>query len=79
MTDFSLVGKIRFMSKIKVDPVKCIGCGLCVSITEETFRINDQGKAEVVEGCGEDGECKGCEEKVKEAIEACPVQAISQE
>lgn len=63
------------MSKIKVDPVKCIGCGLCVSVAEEVFRMNDQGKAEVVEKSEE----KSYEEKIKEAIESCPVQAISQE
>lgn len=67
------------MLKIKVDPIKCIGCGLCASISEKCFRINDQGKAEVIEGCGEDEGCKECEEKVKEIIESCPVQAISNE
>lgn len=63
------------MSKIKVDPVKCIGCGLCTSIVEDCFRINDQGKAEAVCECKEEG----CEAKVKEAIESCPVQAITTE
>lgn len=67
------------MSKIKVDPVKCIGCGLCLSIAEDCFRINDQGKAEAVEGCEGDEGCKGCEEKIKEATESCPVQAIATE
>jgi len=73
------------MSKIKIDPVKCIGCGLCVSIAEEVFRMNDQGKSEVVpeeestSGCAACGNCCGPEEKIKEAAEACPVQAIIQE
>jgi len=73
------------MSKINVDPVKCIGCGLCVSVAEEVFRMNDQGKSEVLEKSEEKSDCETCgccggvEEKVKEAIEVCPVKAISQE
>jgi len=74
------------MQKIIVDPVKCIGCGLCVSIAEEAFQMNDQGKSEVLEGsdsescgCAGCGGCGGVEDKVKEAIEACPVKAITQE
>lgn len=78
MTDFDLAGKISFMPKIKVDPVKCIGCGLCASIAEDCFHLNDQGKAETIEGCG-CKEDKGCEVKVKEAAESCPVQAITEE
>lgn len=66
------------MSKIKVDPVKCIGCGLCVSITEDCFRINNQGKAEAIERCeGNEGCEEECVAKVKEAVESCPVQAIN--
>lgn len=64
------------MSKIKVDPEKCIGCGLCASIAEECFKLNDAGKAEAVCECKED---KGCSTKVKEAQDSCPVQAISNE
>lgn len=58
--------------KVTVDEDKCIGCGLCVSLAEEVFKINKMGKSEVV------GECKEQErEKVQEAIDACPVGAIS--
>ena len=63
------------MSKAVVDPVKCIGCGLCVSIAEKVFKIGNQGKAEAIGDCQGDEEC---EAQVKEAIESCPVQAISQ-
>lgn len=61
--------------KVKVDQDKCIGCGLCVSLAEEVFKINEMGKSEAV------GECDSpeCEEKVKEAVSSCPVQAISTE
>ena len=50
---------------MKVDAEKCIGCGACVSICPETFELRD-GKAAVKSD-------KDCDE----AINACPVQAIS--
>jgi len=73
------------MSKIIVDPAKCIGCGLCVSIAEEVFRMNDQGKSEAipeeerVSPCAVCGCCDGIGEKIKEAVESCPVKAITGE
>ncbi len=58
------------MKKIRVDREKCIGCGLCVSIAEKTFRLDKEGKAEIVTEAVDE------EEKVQEAIESCPVGAI---
>ena len=54
----------------KVDKEKCIGCGLCASICSEVFKINKDNKAEVISD--KDIPC------VKEAIESCPVDAISE-
>jgi ferredoxin len=54
---------------VKVDKETCIGCGLCVSICEEVFEMTSDGKAKVKN----DKELP-C---VKEAIENCPVEAIS--
>lgn len=62
------------MAKIKIDQEKCIGCGLCVSIAEKVFRMNEEGKSETIEGYGGIGGYGG---KVQEAIDACPVVAIS--
>ena len=53
---------------VKIDKSKCIGCGACVSTCPEVFEI-DGGKAEVKEQ--KDVPC------VKEAIDSCPVDAIS--
>lgn len=58
------------MQKIKVDPVKCIGCGLCASIAAKAFKLNDKEKAEVLEPVDES------EAKIQEAKESCPVGAI---
>ena len=54
---------------VKVDKKKCIGCGLCVSICEEVFEIDKDQKAKVK--VNKNLPC------VKEAIEQCPVEAIS--
>lgn len=62
------------MKKIKVDQEKCIGCGLCVSIAEKVFRMNEEGKGETIEGY--EG-VEGIEGKAQEAIDSCPVAAIS--
>jgi len=55
---------------IKVDKEKCVGCGLCASICGEVFVIGKDGKAMVK-----------AQKKipcVKEAIDSCPVSAISE-
>ncbi|RLG11010.1 ferredoxin [Candidatus Pacearchaeota archaeon] len=52
---------------VKIDKQKCVGCGACVSICPEAFEMKD-GKAEVK---SQDADC------IDEAIDSCPVQAIS--
>lgn len=61
------------MKKVKVDKEKCIGCGLCVAIAEKAFKLNEEGKVEVLAVEEEE------EAKVQEAIESCAVGAISWE
>jgi len=61
---------IILIMAIKVDKKKCIGCGACVSICPEVFEIGSDGKAKVK-----------AQKKipcVKEAVESCPNNAISQ-
>ncbi len=54
---------------INVDENKCIGCGACVAIDGEHFGFNDQGLSTVVK--------QEVTDSVKEAKDACPVEAIS--
>ena len=54
---------------IKIDKNKCIGCGLCSSVCEEVFEMRDDMKAHVKKQ--KNLPC------VKEAIDSCPVEAIS--
>jgi len=53
---------------IKIDKEACIGCGLCASICSEVFEMKE-GKAKV-----KTQKKIPC---VKEAIDQCPVDAIS--
>jgi len=55
---------------VKVNKEMCIGCGLCASLCSEVFGMGSDGKAKVK-----------VQKKipcVKDAIESCPVSAISE-
>lgn len=60
--------------KAIVNQDTCIGCGLCISTVPEVFEVNADGKAEA---CGHTTDENRA--AVQEAIDACPVQAISTE
>jgi ferredoxin len=60
------------MSKIIVDRAKCQGYGTCVSICPQVFRLDKDGKSEVI-----NQDCQNCD--CQRAIDSCPVQAISME
>lgn len=59
------------MEKVKVDKEKCIGCGACVAVSPENFDFNEEGLSIVIND--------EVNEKTIEAIELCPVFAISKE
>lgn len=58
------------MKKLKVDQSLCIGCGLCETIYPEVFKLDENFKAKVIGECGD-------EQKCREAIDSCPISAIS--
>ena len=60
--------------KTIVNQDTCIGCGLCISTVPVVFEVNADGKAEA---CGHTTDENRA--AVQEAIDACPVQAISAE
>lgn len=53
---------------IKVNHDLCIGCGTCEVLCPSVFKLNAEGKADVISQ-----EENGC---AKNAAESCPVQAI---
>lgn len=61
--------------KVKVNE-NCIGCGSCVMMTDEkVFKFNDENLAEAIN----EEIPENMESIVKEAIDACPVDAIEEE
>ncbi|MBD9138890.1 MAG: ferredoxin [Clostridiales bacterium] len=58
--------------KAIVNQDSCIGCGLCISTVPEVFEVNSDGKAEASGHTTTENKSA-----VQEAIDACPVQAIS--
>ena len=56
--------------KLKVDKDKCIGCGTCPILAPNSFKMNDDGKAEEINPHGDDGET------LQAALDSCPVGAI---
>jgi ferredoxin len=58
--------------KAEVDQDTCIGCGLCPSICEQVFSMNDDDKAQAI-----NSEIPSeCIDDAKEARDSCPVSAI---
>ncbi len=53
-----------------IDRESCIGCTLCTQIAPNTFKMMDDGKADVIAPFG-DGE-----EQIQQAIDSCPVASI---
>jgi ferredoxin len=58
------------MKKITIDKDLCIGCGTCTCLAPKTFKLDKEGKAELIESLGDN------EKTIKEAIDSCPVCAI---
>lgn len=57
----------------KVDKEKCIGCGTCVALACNTFKMDEDGKAVVIDPKGDD------DDMIQMGCDSCPTQAISLE
>ncbi len=58
--------------KAYVDQDMCIGCGLCVSLCDSVFELDENGKAfSKIEPVPQSSE--GC---TRDAADQCPVEAI---
>ena len=56
---------------IVIDRDECLGCETCVELCPAVFKMDDDGEKAVVIAPDSDLEC------VEEAIDSCPVEAIS--
>lgn len=56
--------------KIWIDEDACTGCGLCQDTCPEVFELNDVAKVK------QGADFSKLEEKIKEAVEDCPSEAI---
>lgn len=61
--------------KTTVDQDTCIGCGLCPDLCPDVYEMRDDDKAHVIV----DEVSSGSEECVQDAVEQCPVDAITAE
>lgn len=57
--------------KLLVNKKKCIGCGTCTILAAKTFKMDKDGKSEIV---NEKGNSK---KVIQNAIDNCPARAIS--
>lgn len=57
--------------RVLIDPELCMGCENCVDLVPEVFEMKDDLAAVIEEEIPDN-----LEDKVKEAIEICPVEAI---
>lgn len=56
---------------LKVDQDACIGCTLCTQMCPNVFEMDENGKSKVINPDGDS------EEKIQQAIDACPVSCIN--
>ena len=61
--------------KAKVDAETCIGCGLCEATCPHVFKLNENSISEVIV----DSVPLEAEANCREAVDGCPVRAISLE
>ncbi|HFB84088.1 ferredoxin [Thermosulfuriphilus ammonigenes] len=59
------------MARLVVDRELCIGCGTCVELCPEVFELDEEEKSQVKD----EEACSRCD--CQEAIDTCPVEAIS--
>ena len=71
MADLSQNQEVSSVPTPVVDAELCTGCELCVDIAPNTFQMSDEDISVVVDPEGDSAE------DIQEALESCPVEAIS--
>lgn len=69
------------MVSVVIDQDACIACGVCSALCSEVFEKDENGISQITEEYREEevykGEIPEDIECVKEAVDSCPVDAIS--
>ena len=60
---------------LKIDQDKCLRCGMCTGIAMDIFNFNDEGNIQI----NEDNITDENKDSIEDAINSCPVGAISKE
>jgi len=55
---------------LNVDKKKCIGCGTCIALYPDCFKMDENGKVYIMNKCTN-------KDKVNILINSCPVNAIN--
>ena len=61
------------MTRLEIDPERCTGHGRCYDIAPGLFQADEYGHGQVVTGLTPD---KFDEEQARDAVQACPENAI---
>ncbi len=59
--------------KIVLDRSKCVGLGLCESVSPGHFEVQDDGTLLILKSVPDDSDLTG----VEEAVRSCPTSALS--
>jgi ferredoxin len=62
------------MARIVVDTVKCVGLGVCESLADQVFELNDAGDLVLLTG---DVVAPADLDAVRAAVAGCPTEALS--
>ncbi len=54
--------------QVYIDHNKCIGCGRCTELCPQSFKLNENGKSQIINT--EEIMC------IKKASDQCPIEAI---
>lgn len=61
------------MTHVEVDPQRCVGSGTCEMFAPDVFEVGDDGVVHVLVRAFDGRE----PDEVREAVHACPTQALS--
>jgi ferredoxin len=60
------------MTRVEVDLGRCTGHGICESIAEDVFEVQDDGSVVILDATRPDGDL----DRMRQAVTQCPVAAL---